>query len=92
MIHTGVVATRRPDEGWRDAVRRLPDGPCCWCGGATPLRAVPAFAPALGPLPLHAICGADMRDAYLDYKRGRQMLPEQLAGMQRLAAYGEGAR
>lgn len=87
-LHTGAVATRRGDEGWREAVARLPDGRCCWCGGATPLRSVPAFAPSRGPLPLHAICASDMREAYLDWKAGRTLTAEQLARTKYLAEYG----
>lgn len=71
VIHTGATAQRQGDEGWREAVARLPDGACVWCGGPTPLRSVPVFRPSLGPVPLHALCGFDMREAFLDYQQGR---------------------
>lgn len=88
MIHTGVRVRRLEDESLREAVARLPDRPCCWCGGPTPLASVPAFRPSLGPVPLHALCASDMREAYLAWSQGLPLNESQAAGFRRLSMLG----
>lgn len=81
-----MVARRAgPDGSIREAVSRLPDGACVWCGGATPMRALTPFRPDLGSVPLHIICGSDMREAFEAWRDGVPLDPQQLAGLERLA-------
>lgn len=82
-----MVARRAgPDGSIREAVSRLPDGACVWCGGATPMRALTPFRPDLGSVPLHIICGSDMREAFEAWRDGVPLDPKQLAGVARLTA------
>lgn len=85
-VHHRVVASVRPGEGYREAVARLPDNPCAWCGGPTPMRALTPFRPDLGSVPMHLICGSDMREAYLAWTRTLRLSDAQVAGMRRLSA------
>ena len=60
-------------------------GDCVWCGAECRTKAETPFRPDLGRVPLHLFCGVDMRDAYRAWQSGDALLPEQVAGMRRLA-------
>jgi hypothetical protein len=83
-VHHRVVVQRQGDEGWREAVARIPDAPCAWCGGPTPMRALTPFRSDLGSVPMHLICGHDMRAAYLSWRAGHTLSERQAAGFRRL--------
>lgn len=81
-----------PDESPYEALHRLPDNACAWCGEPTPMRAVTPFRPDLGSVPMHLLCGSDMREAYRAWKERAWTLREgEIAGMRRLSAYVKGA-
>ena len=56
--------------GTMDVFGREPGEPCRWCGQPTVTRLAPAGS-RLGPIPLHAVCGAEVIDAYERLSLGR---------------------
>lgn len=80
-----------PGRRVREAIAAMPDAACAWCGGPTPMRADTPFRPDLGSVPMHLMCGQEMREAYRRWKAAEPIAAELVAGMRRLSAYVKGS-
>lgn len=72
--------------GGMDVLGREPPEPCRWCGEPTLTRLAP-MGSVQGPIPLHALCGAEVIVAYRDLRAG--VLAPELADRLRQLGAGE---
>jgi hypothetical protein len=71
--------------GSMDIFGDRPEQPCRWCGAPTATLLAPPDSRA-GPVPLHAVCGAEVIEAYHDLRAGRTPSAAMLANLRRLEA------
>jgi hypothetical protein len=57
--------------GTLDVFGREPAEPCRWCGDPTLTKLAPIEGSRTGPIPLHAVCGAEVIDAYERLRAGQ---------------------